>query len=319
MNLCQTLPADQLKTVLEAVDTTMANFEISKKQMEIIPATGIPEVMKYYLASKAIANCSEGTLKQYRYKLINFFTEIPKAYSDILPNDIRIYMFNYRMQHNASDSYMESIRITLHGFFQWLVDNEYLQRNPCAKIEKIRFNQKRREAFSTFALEELRWKCKDAREKALVDFLYSTGLRVSECANVMLSEIDWDKNSVLIPHGKGDKERIVYFNDESKVSLKKYIDSRNDDVPALWVSSRKPFHQIHAHALEDIIRDIGKRAGEHAFPHKFRHTFATVGLRNGLSIDQLQALMGHSNPQTTLIYADQDKSQLRMEHSKAFG
>ncbi len=307
-----------MKNVLSMVDITMNDFDISRKPMDIIPATGLPEVVKYYLASKAIANCSKGTLKQYRYKLINFFNTMKKAYSDILPNDIRIYLYNYKMEHNADDSYMESIRTTLHGFFQWLVDNEYIQRNPCAKVEKIKYQQKRRESFSTLTLEELRWRCKDKREKALVDFLYSTGLRVSECDNVMLSDINWEKNSVLIPHGKGDKERIVYFNDESKVSLQKYIKSRTDDDPALWISIRKPYHQIKSHALENIIKAIGERTGERAYPHKFRHTFATVGLKNGISIDQLQILMGHASANTTHIYVDEDMNRAHMEHQRAF-
>ena len=319
LNLCQvTQDPEMMQKILQTVDITMSDFEVSKKPMDIIPATGVPEVVKYYLASKAIANRSKTTLKQYRYKLINFFETINKAYSDILPNDIRIYLFNYKMEHNASDSYMESIRITLNGFFQWLVDNEYLQRNPCAKVEKILFQQKRREAFSTLALEELRCKCNDVREKALVDFLYSTGIRVSECASVMLSEINWEKNAVRIPHGKGDKERIVYFNDESKVSLLTYLQTRTDDVPALWVSTRKPYHQIQAHALENIIKAIGKRTGQRAFPHKFRHTFATVGIKNGVPIDKVQILMGHASANTTHIYVDQDMNQVHMEYQKAF-
>lgn len=319
LNLCQvTQDPEMMQNILKVVDITMSDYDIIKKPMDIIPATGLPEVVKYYLASKAIANCSKGTLKQYRYKLINFFNIMKKAYSDILPNDIRIYLYNYKMEHNADDSYMESIRTTLHGFFQWLVDNEYIQRNPCAKVEKIKYQQKRRESFSTLALEELRWRCKDKREKALVDFLYSTGLRVSECDNVMLSDINWEKNSVLIPHGKGDKERIVYFNDESKVSLQKYIKSRTDDDPALWISIRKPYHQIKSHALENIIKAIGERTGEHAYPHKFRHTFATVGLKNGISIDQLQILMGHASANTTHIYVDEDMNRAHMEHQRAF-
>ena len=319
MNLCQILPSDQLKVVLDAVDITMADFEISKKPMEIIPASGgIPEVLKYFLASKAIANLSKNTLKQYKFKLTHFFDKVKKAYSDIQANDIRIYLYNFRIERNASDSYVDSTRVVINSFFQWLVDNEYLNKNPCAKVEKIRFQPKRRESFSPLNLETLRWNCKTIREKALIDFLYSTGCRVSECADVLLSDIDWNRNAVLIRHGKGNKERTVFFNDESKVTLTEYIKSRDDNTPALWVSSKAPYQQIHAHTIEDIVRKVGKRTGMHAYPHKLRHTFATIGLQNGMSLDMLQLLMGHAKPETTLIYADHDRNQVRMEHRKAF-
>ena len=320
MNLCQVLPADQLKAALEAVDITMADFEISKKPMDIIPADGnrMPEVLKYFLASKSIANLSKNTLKQYRFKMTHFFDKVRKPYSEIQANDIRIYLYNFRIERNASDSYVDTTRVVINTFFQWLVDNEYLNKNPCAKVEKIRYNPKRREAFSPLSLETLRWNCKNVREKALIDFLYSTGCRVSECADVLLTDIDWNRNAVLIRHGKGDKERTVFFNDESKVTLTEYIKTRNDNNPALFVSIKAPYRQLGAHAIEDIVRKVGERTGIKAYPHKLRHTFATIGLQNGMSLDMLQLLMGHSKPETTLIYADHDRTQVSMEHRKAF-
>jgi len=310
--------SETLKNVLDMVDITMNDYEVSRKPMEIIPTSGIPEVVKYYLASKGIANLSKNTLKQYWYKLTHFFSTINKSFMDIKANDIRNYLFNFKMERNASDSYIDNVRITLNSFFQWLVDNEYLQRNPCAKVDKVKHQQKRREPLTTYNLEDLRLHCEDIREKALIDFLYSTGCRVSECAGVLLSDINWDKNSVHLRYCKGNKERTVYFNDESKVSLKAYLEKRGHISPALWTSVKAPHQQLKSHALEDIVKKVGIRAGIHAYPHKLRHTFATVGLRNGMPLDKLQELMGHTNPQTTLIYAKQDDNQMHIEHQKAF-
>ena len=318
MNLVDVLEPGQLFRVMEAVDRSLQDYEITHKPMDLIQAAGGEDVIKAFIASKAVASLSMGTLKQYRYKLTHFFGAVSKSYADITPNDIRIYLYNFKQERSASDRYMESIRITLNGFFQWLVDNEYLTRNPCAKVEKIKYQPARRESFSTLSLESMRWNCATVREKALVDFLYSTGCRVSECADVLLSDINWEQNSVLIRHGKGDHERTVYFNDEAKVSMKEYLKSRTDSNPALWVSQRAPHQQLQSHAIEDAIRKIGARTGIHAYPHKLRHTFATIGLHNGIPLDKLQALMGHASPRTTLIYADEDKSQIRMEHRKAF-
>ena len=307
-----------LRGVLDMVDVTMNDFEISRKPLEIIPAAGSPEAVKAYLASKGVANLSKKTLKQYQYKLRHFFDTVRKSFSDVTANDIRIYLYNFRIERNASDCYVDNVRITLNSFFQWLVDNEYILRNPCAKVDKIKYQKKRREPLTTLGLETLRIRCETVREKALVDFLFSTGCRVSECADVLLSDIDWEHNAVHIRHGKGDKERFVYFNDEAKVSLREYLNSRDDENPALWVSLRKPHNQISSHALELAVKKIGQRVGVHAYPHKFRHTFATVGLRNGMPLDKLQALLGHSDPKTTLIYAKQDNTQLHMEHVRAF-
>ena len=184
MNLSGVVEPDQLTRIMEAVDVSMNDFEIKRKETAIITTTGTPEVVKLYLASKAIANLGMKTLKQYRYKLENFFRAVPKSYLDITPNDIRMYIYQYKVAHNGSDSYMDNIRITLNSFFQWVVDNEYLPRNPCAKVDKIKYQPKRRKSLSSYELEYFRWNTKDVREKALIDFFYSTGMRVSECAAV---------------------------------------------------------------------------------------------------------------------------------------
>ena len=319
MNLCNVITNNEiLKNVMQMVDITMNDFEISKKPTELTTTTGVPDVVKYYIASKAVSNMSKNTLKQYGYKLINFFKTMNKSYLDITSNDIRVYLYNYKIAHNASDCYMDCIRITLNTFFQWLVDNEYMQKNPCATIEKIRFQPKERQPVSTLTLEELRWNCTSIRDKALIDFLFSTGCRVSECTDVLLEDINWEHNSVVIRHGKGNKRRTVYFNDESKVTLREYIKSRSDKNPALWVSSKKPHQQLQSHAIENIIKKIGERTGVHVYPHRLRHTFATIGLRNGMPLEKLQSLMGHTNPNTTLIYAKLDDTQTHMEHLKAF-
>ena len=309
---------EMLKNVLSMVDLSMQNFEISNKPLDIIPASGFPEVAKYYLASKGVSNLSKGTLKQYRYKLTHFFDTVKKPYTDITANDIRIYLFSFKQERNASDCYVDNVRITLNSFFQWCVDNEYLLRNPCAKVDKIKYQTKRREPMTTLSLEDLRWHCQDVREKALIDFLYSTGCRISECAGVLLSDIDWEKNSVRLRYCKGAKERTVFFNDEAKVSLKAYIEKRGHISPALWTSTKAPNQQLKTHALEDIVRKVGERAGIKTYPHKLRHTFATVGLRNGMPLEKLQALLGHTNPQTTLIYAKLNSDILQLEHQKAF-
>ena len=125
------------------------------------------------------------------------------------------------------------------------------------------------------------------REKAIVDFLFSTGCRVSECVAVQLCDIDWSNRAVVIHHGKGDKMRIVYFNAEAEVTLRKYLETRNDECTGLFVTTRKPIHSLSIRSMEVIVNKIGERAGIPAFPHKIRHTFATYGLNGGMSLEKL--------------------------------
>lgn len=318
MNLCSVLPAEYLNDVLQMVDVTLNDFEISKKSMEIIKADGLPEVVKIFIASKAISNLSHATLRQYNYKLTNFFNTIRKSYVDIQTNDIRLYLYNYKSEHNASDRYIESIRITLNGFFQWLVSNEYLQKNPCAKIEPIKYQAKKREPLSSYELEYLRRNAEDVREKALIDFFFSTGCRVSECADIRLSDINWNERSVLIRHGKGNKERTVYFNAESEVTLREYLSTRNDQTDSLFVSERNPHHALKSHALEDIIKKASRRTGISVYPHKLRHNFATSAIKSGMPLPKLQVLMGHSKADTTMIYTKIDQTDLKIEHERVY-
>ena len=316
--LLSALPQDQAAAALTAFDQTAASYDITRKSTELALVTGFPELAKLYIGAKAVESLSKGTLKQYRYKLADFFDSVRKTPMDVTPNDIRMYLYHFKTNRNASDRYLESVRITINGFFAWLLKNEYILRNPCANIEKIRFNPKRREPLSPFELEVFRWNTQDVREKALIDFFFSTGCRVSECADVRLSDIDWQSRSVLIRHGKGDKERIVYFNAEAEVSLREYLKRRKFESDALFASGRAPHQALGAHTLEEILKKASDRAGMHVFPHRLRHTFATAGLRGGMSLERLQALMGHAKPETTLIYAKQDQIDLQREHQRVY-
>ena len=312
------IPQEQLKNVISILDATMSSYDITRKPVELIPTNGLPEVVKYFLASKAVENLSRKTLKIYKLRLEDFFATVRKPFQDIRANDIRLYLYYYKDQRHASDAYLDDIRRILNSFFSWLVNNEYLLRNPCATVDRIKYQTKEREPLTAYELEVLRWNCKNVREKALVDFLYSTGVRVSECHDINLSDIDWDRRSVIIQHGKGNKRRTVFFNAESELSLRKYLESRSDDNDALFVSIRNPHNRLCVRALESIITKIAARCDMHVFPHKLRHTFATSGLHGGISLEKLQALMGHAKPETTLIYAKLDSMDLQREHQRVY-
>lgn len=312
------LPPDQLQSVLKSFDITSADYDIVRKKMDIIPLDGIPEVVKIFIASKALANCSRKTLDQYRYKLQAFFADVSKPFTDICPNDIRIYLYKYKQTHNISDHTVDITRRVFSSFFQWLVTNGYIVTNPCSSVEQIKHQDKLRIPLTAYEIETIRWNCHTIREKALVDFLFSTGCRVSECSDLNIDDIDWKSRSALIRHGKGDKMRTVFFNAESELTLRKYLEQRNDSDPALFVCSRSPHSRMSSRSIEKEIQKIGKRSGIYVYPHKLRHSFATSGLKGGMSLERLQTLMGHSNPRTTLIYAKINRDDLQREHDRVY-
>lgn len=316
--LLASMPQDQVINVLAVLDTTMHDYDISRKPVSLITSDGIPDVVKYFIASKAVENLSRNTLKIYRLRLTDFFTMVKKPFQDIRANDIRTYLFYYKTQRGSSDAYLDNIRRILSSFFTWLLSNDYILRNPCSNVEHIKYQEPERTPLTAYELEVLRWACKSIREKALVDFLFATGVRVSECHDVNLSDIDWTTRSVVVRHGKGNKRRTVFFNAESELSLRKYLETRHDSCDALFVTIRNPHHRIGVKALENEITKIASRCGMHVFPHKLRHTFATAGLRGGMPLDKLQTIMGHAKPETTLIYARQDQTDLQREHNRVY-
>ena len=316
--LYNTLPPDQLHNAMSAIDSVLSGYDVSKKTYSIISTEPIPDVVKLFLASKAVENLSKGTLKIYKLRLVDFFCSVKKPFQEITANDIRLYLYYYKETKNASDSYLDVIRRNLNSFFTWLIKNDYLQRNPCIKVEKIKYQEKERIPLTNYELETLRWNCQNVREKAFVDFFFSTGVRLSEFCAMNKSDVNWNNRSVIVRHGKGNKARTVFFNAEAELTLRKYIESRTDNNEALFVNTRRPYGRVAAKSVENTIKKIASRTDMHVYPHLLRHTFATCGLHGGMSLETLQALMGHSEPKTTMIYAKINTQDLQREHCRIY-
>lgn len=318
--LVDKLDPDQLNSVMEVIDDVAVAYDIHTKTTGVIVyGNELPPVASYFLASKQLENLSNTTIETYKNELIRFFKTVGKSVEDVTTNDVRCYLAKHKM-NGTSDRTIDLYRRILHSFFSWLVINEYIYRNPCSAISAIKYQANERQPLSGYELELIRVNCKTLREKALIDFLFSTGCRVSECAAVKLTDINWAERSVVIRHGKGDKRRVVYFNPESEVSLKMYLASRHDDCNALFVRTRQGVAPISVRSIELEMKRISQRVDISVplSPHVLRHTFATTGIRSGMPIERLQALMGHSKPDTTLIYAKLDSVDLKRSHQQAF-
>lgn len=204
-----------------------------------------------------------------------------------------------------------------------------------SKIEKIKTQRVKKEAFTEMEVERIRNVTSTGREKAIVEFLLSTGCRVAELVGIRLDEIEGDR--VLI-HGKGQKDRYVYMNAKTQLAVENYLVERKDANPYLfaggWSTAVKHMHgakknwykteeyvtpdeHLDIGSVQHILRRLAKLAGvKQANPHKFRRTCATFALRRGMPIEQVSKMLGHEQISTTQIYLDLNEEDLAHAHKK---
>ena len=245
------------------------------------------------MVAKAIEGLSPATLQFYRVTLKNFFLKLNKSYTDITTNDIRVYLFQYKDERKVQNSTLNTIRVIITSFFDWcMIEGLPIKINPARAVNPIKQEVKPRDSLSPIELEYIRDACKTLREKALIDFLYSTACRVSEVTNAKISNINWNEHSILIEHGKCNITRYTYLNAECEVSLRAYLASRQDDIDSVFVTCKKPYHAMSKKSIEVEIDKICTRVQDklhcHVHPHLFRHTSATIALHNGMPIEQVR-------------------------------
>jgi site-specific recombinase XerD len=176
-----------------------------------------------------------------------------------------------------------------------------------------------KETYSDEALEEMRDHSGNSRDLALIDLLASTGMRVGELVKLDRNDIDFQNRECIVT-GKGDKQRKVYFDARTKIHLQKYLDSRSDDNPALFVSMLAPYERLQISGVEIRLRKLGRELNiPKVHPHKFRRTLATMAIDKGMPIEQVQHLLGHQSLDTTLQYAMVNQNNVKLSHRKYLG
>lgn len=306
--------------ILKALDNASVRYEVKLKEMNLAVITDeLPELAKLYLVCKKMGGLSDGTMANYKIFLELFFKTVRKHPQNITTNDIRLFLYQYQSVRNVSSRTLDKYREYITRFFTWASDEGYIQNNPAKNVSAIKFEQKQREALTQIELEYLRQACKTLKEKAVLEFLYSTGCRVSELTAVKKSDINWHEKSVHL-FGKGKKHRTSFINAKAEVAVLDYLKSRDDDSEYLFVSSRKPYGQMHKDGIEKIVRSISSRTenlvGKHITPHVLRHTTATTALQSGMPISDISKLLGHESIDTTMIYAKSSLEDVRAGHKK---
>ena len=300
-NLCFMPKAEMLK-VLDVVDRISANYEITEKSTELaLYEDHNAQIIQTFIACKKLEDMSAGGIQNYSYTLRAFFMIVRKNLENVEVNDVRMFLAQYPQDHSISNRSLDKIRQRLFAFFKWCQEEGYIDKNPCATIKPIKFEVIERKFLTADELLNIRDACQTLREKALIEFLFSTGCRIAEAASCQLSDINFDSREVLVI-GKGKKQRRVYLNPAAKKALIRYLDSRHDDCPYLFVSLREP-RSVTPDALREEYERVAQRAGIKSTPHEMRHTTATKMVSSGASLQEVQMLLGHEQITTTTIYA----------------
>ena len=286
---------------------------------EITPLKSSSELLESFLATKRLEGRSEKTLTLYRFTIRKLIDAFDKNVCLLTTEDIRNYLAEYQTRNGACKATLDNMRRNMSSFFKWLEDENYIFKSPLRRIHKIKTQVVVRETYSDEELERLRDGCKYARNLAIIDLLNSTGIRVSELVGLDIEDIDFEERECIVL-GKGDKERVAYFDARTKIHLKEYLDTRNDDNPALFVSIRKPARRLTAGGVEIMLKRMGQQCNvEHCHPHRFRRTLATTAINKGMPIEQVQRLLGHEKIDTTLRYAQVQQSNVKISHKRYIG
>lgn len=307
----------QLQKVLE---NEMAWVEITECQQSVdMIEQNNDKLTEAFLSAKRVEGCSEKSLKYYKATIEAMLKTTQKRIQEINTDDLRAYLTEYQNKKNASRVTIDNIRRILSSYFSWLEDEDYILKSPVRRIHKVKSATTVKETYTDEALEKMRDNCENLRDLALIDMLASTGMRVGELVLLNREDINFLERECIV-FGKGNKERIVYFDARTKIHLQNYLDRRTDKNSALFVSLKEPYERLKIGGIEVRLREMGKRLDiPKMHPHKFRRTLATTAIDKGMPIEQVQQLLGHQKIDTTMHYAMVKQQNVKLAHRKYIG
>lgn len=307
--------SEQIADISATVVKALAGYEVLERCTDIVPVDGVNQkLIKRYNACLMVDGKSEKTAYQYTRTCRKLSEAIGKPFPDMGTYDIRFFLAMEK-ERGVSNRTLENTRANLSAFFQWLLGDEVITRNPMATIKPIKYAEEVRKPFSDVEIDALRGACKSLKERALVEMLLSTGVRVSELADMNVGDINFDTLSVHVIHGKGAKERMTYMTAVSAKHLQRYLKFRQETGEKLFYNIRHM--PIGTGGIRHILHALGEKAGvNNVHPHRFRRTFATNLARRGMAIQDIQRLLGHSDINTTMEYVCTDDTKVQTSYNR---
>ena len=304
------LSIEQMKKMQEVIVKTFSENELCRQNISN------HEFLEMFLTAKQIEGCSERTTKYYRTTVNHLLNYLHEPIRKVTTETMRQYLVDYQKINNCGKTTIDNIRRNISSFFSWLEEEDYILKSPMRRIHKIKTKKTVKNIISDEEIERLRDSCDNIRDTAMVDLLYSTGIRVGELVRLNREDINFAERECVV-FGKGDKERRVYFDAKAKIHLEEYLQSRTDSNPALFVTLDKPYDRLKISGVEIRLRQLGRRLKiEKIHPHKLRRTMATRAIDKGMPIEQVQKILGHSQIDTTMQYAIVNQNNVKASHRK---
>jgi len=315
--MLSTLNNEQLMKLTEALEEALHDVTIIAD--ETPHYSDGRNALEAFISAKRIEGCSEKTLTYYQKTIQSMVAGIGKTPQQITTDDLRKYLTAYQTARKSSKVTIDNIRRILSSFFSWLEDEDFIIKSPVRRIHKVKTAKIIKDTYTDEALELMRDNCTSVRDLAIIDLLASSGMRVGELVTLNIDDINFNERECVV-FGKGNKERLVYFDARTKIHLQNYLDSRTDDNLALFVSLKAPFERLMIGGVETRLRELGRRLNlPKVHPHKFRRTLATSAIDKGMPIEQVQQLLGHQKIDTTLHYAMVKQQNVKLAHRKYIG
>ena len=321
------LDKGQMEKLKDVLYIKFHNIEVKEECYELQPSSLSENEMKLkmFLASKKAINCQDGTLKRYAMEIRSLLAFLGKDVEDIKAMDLRYYFSYMREKKGIKMTTLETRIHCLSSFWNFLNMEELTYSNPVRKVGKLKVEKEIKKPFSAKEMEALRGACDNTRDRALVEFLYSTGVRVSEAVALNVGDINMERCDLIV-YGKGSKERTTYLTETAKYYLEQYLRFRcktecvtMDELKErpLFVSLNKFHERLTKAGIQYMLRELGRKSCvENVHPHRFRRSIATDLLSRGMPIEQVKEFLGHEKLDTTMIYCTVKKEQVRASHRK---
>lgn len=300
---------------LERLQTVLFE-QFAEEETQVEKVLDNQDYLELFVAAKRVEGCTERTIEYYRSTIQNMFSIIGLPIRQITTDVLREYLTKYQSNNNCGKVTVDNIRRNLSSFFSWLEDEDHIIKSPIRRIHKVKTGTIVKETFSDENIETLRDGCHSIRDLAIIDLLYSTGMRVGELVNLDIDDINFEERECIV-YGKGNKERRVYFDAKAKLHIQKYLAERTDSNPALFVSLDSPHNRLNINGVEYRLRQLGRELNiNKVHPHKFWRSMATKAIDKGMPIEQVQKLLGHQQIDTTMHYAMVNQTNVKMSHRK---
>ncbi len=298
--------------VMAEIETKIVEYQVDRDEGNC-DRYAFNELLDAFIEAKTIEGRSVKTMDRYRYILGRLRDETSVPINSMTVFTVRSWL-SKEQSRGISDITLEGYRNIFSSFFGWLHKEGLLKNNPCANLGPIKCRKQVKTPYSDIEIEMLKEACECSRDKALVQFLLSTGCRISEVCALNRDSLNFHELEVKVL-GKGDKERTVFFDDVTAMLMKRYLDERTDDSPALFAG--KGTARMTPGGVRAKLNKIADRAGvKDVFPHKFRRTLATTLIDRGMSIQEVASILGHDKLDTTMKYVFLSKTNVKNHYHK---